>query len=107
VGIKDKFEKRPTLANYILRTVLVILAVAIAIAVPTITPFVSLIGAFCFSILGLLCPVFIEVVTFWDKGFGRFYWKIWKNVIVCIAGMGALIFGSKSAIEDIIAIYTN
>lgn len=106
VGIKDKYEKRPMLANYILRTILVILAVAIAIAVPTITPFVSLIGAFCFSILGLLCPVFIEVVTFWDKGFGRYYWKIWKNVIVCIAGMGALIFGSKSAIEDIIAIYT-
>lgn len=105
-GIKDKFTKRPLLANYVLRTVLVTIAVLIAVAVPTIIPFVSLIGAFCFSILGLMCPVFIEVVTFWDKGFGRFNWKIGKDVIIVLVGILALIFGSKSAIEDIIRMYS-
>ncbi|XP_017773645.1 PREDICTED: proton-coupled amino acid transporter-like protein pathetic isoform X2 [Nicrophorus vespilloides] len=107
-GIKDydTCRKFPTIANYILRTVLVTLSVVIAIAVPTITPFVSLIGAFCFSILGLLVPVFLEIITFWDKGFGKYNWKIWKNVVVVIAGIFALVFGSKSAIEDIATIYT-
>lgn len=103
--MKEKFVKRETLANYGLRTVLVTLSVLIAVAVPTIIPFVSLIGAFCFSILGLMCPVFIEVLTFWDKGFGKCQWKIVKNVIIVLTGCLALIFGSKSAIEDIIKLF--
>lgn len=80
-SIKDKFVKRPTLVNYVMRyifclqyhlvlhkiasfstlfffrTVLVTAAVVLAVAVPTISPFIGLIGAFCFSILGLLVPV--------------------------------------------------
>lgn len=82
-----------------------IICVLLAVAVPAITPFVGLIGAFCFSILGLIVPVFIEVIVFWEKGFGKYNWKIVKNVIVVITGLVALIFGSKSAIDDIISMY--
>lgn len=89
-----------------MRTIMVVVCVALAIAVPTIIPFVSLIGAFCFSILGLMVPVGIEVLTFWDKGFGKFNWKIFKNVIVVLTGLLALIFGSKSAIVDIVTLYS-
>lgn len=42
---------------FFFRTVLVAAAVLLAVAVPTISPFIGLIGAFCFSILGLLVPV--------------------------------------------------
>lgn len=105
-GLKDRFKKNATFANYVLRTIMVVVAVLIAIAVPTIGPFISLIGAFCFSILGLLIPVFIETITFWEKGFGRCNWKIYKNVIVVATGILALIFGTKSALEDIVAMYT-
>jgi len=80
-------------------------AVVLAIAVPTISPFIGLIGAFCFSILGLLIPILIETVTYWDEGFGKYYWVVWKNVVVCIFGFIALIFGSKKAIEDILLLY--
>jgi proton-coupled amino acid transporter len=103
--MKDKFVKRETLANYVLRSVLVTVSVLIAVAVPAIVPFVGLIGAFCFSILGLMVPVMIEVLTFWDKGFGKFNWKIVKNVIIVLTGVLALIFGSKSAIQDIIGLF--
>lgn len=104
-GIKERVQKNKTVAEYILRTVMVTVCVALAIAVPTIIPFVSLIGAFCFSILGLMVPVAIEVLTFWDKGFGKFNWKFFKNAIVVFIGLLALIFGSKSAILDIVAMY--
>lgn len=104
-GIKDKFKKRPTLVNYTMRTILVTAAVLLAVAVPTIGPFIGLIGAFCFSILGLLIPILIEMVTFWEQGFGKFNWIIWKNVLVCFFGIMALIFGSKSSIEDILKLY--
>jgi solute carrier family 36 (proton-coupled amino acid transporter) len=104
-AIKDKFTKRPLLVNYMMRTVLVTAAVLLAVAVPTIGPFVGLLGAFCFSILGLLVPVFIEMVTYWDQGFGKFNYIIWKNVIVCLFGLLALYFGSKDAIIDIMKVY--
>lgn len=105
-SIKDKFTKRPLVVNYVMRTVLVTAAVLLAVAVPTIGPFVGLLGAFCFSILGLLIPVFIEMVTYWEQGFGKYNWVIIKNVIVCIFGMLALVFGSKSAIGDIVKMYS-
>ena len=104
-AIKERFTKSPRLADYIMRTVMVIICVGLAIAVPTITPFVALIGAFFFSIVGLMCPVFIEVVTFWDQGFGKFNWRVWKNVVIVLAGLMALIFGSKLAIQDIVNEY--
>lgn len=103
--IKSKFTKRPLLVNYMMRTVLVTAAVLLAVAVPTIGPFVGLLGAFCFSILGLLIPVFIEMITYWDQGFGKFNWIIWKNVIICAFGLLALYFGSKASIEDIMKLY--
>ena len=103
--IKDSFTKRPVLVNYVMRTVLVTASVLLAVAVPTIGPFVGLLGAFCFSILGLLVPVFIETVTYWETGFGKYNWVVWKNVFVCIFGMLALVFGSKDAIHDIMKLY--
>lgn len=47
------------------------------------------------------------MVTYWDEGFGKWNWVIWKNVIVVIFGIIALIFGSKSAVADIINIYSS
>lgn len=105
-AIKDRFTKRPLLVNYTMRTVLVTAAVLLAVAVPSIKPFVGLLGAFCFSILGLLVPVMIEMITDWDNGFGKYNWIIWKNVIVCAFGILALVFGSKDAILDIIKLYS-
>ncbi|KAJ8667989.1 hypothetical protein QAD02_009652 [Eretmocerus hayati] len=104
-GLKDHFQKRPTFWNYATRTILVTGAVLLAVAVPTIGPFIALIGAFCFSILGLLIPVFIETVTYWDIGFGKFNWVAMKNIIICVIGLMALSFGSQSAIRDILKMY--
>lgn len=104
-GLKDRFQKKPMLANYILRTVMVTGAVLLAVAVPTIEPFIGLIGAFCFSILGLLIPVFIETVTYWEVGFGPGNWVALKNIVICVIGLMALIFGSRSALMQIASLY--
>lgn len=105
-ALKTRFTKRPLLINYMMRTILVTAAVLLAVAVPTIGPFVGILGAFCFSILGLIVPVLIEMVTYWEQGFGKFNWIIWKNVIIVAFGCLALYFGSKSSIEDIIKLYS-
>ncbi|XP_043465098.1 proton-coupled amino acid transporter-like protein pathetic isoform X1 [Leptopilina heterotoma] len=102
-GLKERFEKKKIAANYFVRTAIVTSAVLLAIAVPTIGPFISLIGAFCFSILGLLIPIIIETVTYWDIGFGPGNWMMIKNIIIGIIGLIAVVVGSKNAISDIIA----
>ncbi|XP_076623501.1 solute carrier family 36 member pathetic [Colletes latitarsis] len=104
-SLKHRFQKKPLLANYILRTVMVTGAVLLAVILPNIEPFIGLIGAFCFSILGLLIPVFVETVTYWDVGFGPCHWVALKNIVICIIGLMALIFGSRSALIQIIAAY--
>ncbi|XP_043286065.1 proton-coupled amino acid transporter-like protein pathetic [Venturia canescens] len=104
-GLKERFQKKPILANYILRTAMVTGCVLLAVAVPTIGPFIGLIGAFCFSILGLLIPIFVETVTYWDVGFGVGNWVAIKNVVIAVVGVLALVFGSRSAIVDITRLY--
>ncbi|XP_030385623.1 proton-coupled amino acid transporter-like protein pathetic isoform X2 [Scaptodrosophila lebanonensis] len=106
-AIKDRCTKRPTVVNYVLRTVLVTAAVVLAVSVPTIAPFMGLIGAFCFSILGLIFPVIIELIVCMDTGFGAYKWVLWKNVIITICGIFALVFGSLSAIKDIMKVYSD
>lgn len=104
--IKHKFTTRPILANYILRTSLISVSVLLAVAVPTIGPFVSLIGAFCFSIINLLFPVVIEIFTYWHDGFGKYSWIIVKNVFIFCVGIIAVVIGTKEAISDIVNLYT-
>lgn len=105
--MKHHFESRPTIANYVLRTILVICSVLLAIVVPTISPFVGLIGAVCFTILGLLIPVAIEMITFWDEGFGPFNWIIIKNIIIVIVGLIAAVSGANGSLTQIFSIYVN
>ncbi|XP_063910325.1 proton-coupled amino acid transporter-like protein pathetic isoform X2 [Zophobas morio] len=100
--VKHRYASKEKLANYALRTVLVMINIIIAVLVPEIVPFVSLIGAFCFSILGLMCPVVIEILVFWDDGFGRFNWKLGKHVVIVFMAGLACVFGSKSAIAGIV-----
>lgn len=48
----------------------------------------------------------IETVTYWDEGFGKYNWMVWKNVLVVIFGLLALFFGTQSAVSDILALYS-
>jgi len=77
------------------------------VTVPTISPFISLIGALCFSVLGLVVPAFIEVITFWERGLGPYRWRLWKNIVVGIFGVMALVFGSYTSIKEIAKLYSD
>ncbi|XP_073975771.1 solute carrier family 36 member pathetic isoform X1 [Rhodnius prolixus] len=104
-AVKDKFTKKKTFYEYVVRTILTFTTVAVAVAVPQIGPFLGLIGALCFSLLGIVIPALIEIVTYWDTGLGRCYWIVWKNILVGTFGLLALGFGSYTSIVDIISEY--
>uniref|UniRef100_A0A2H8TVR9 Proton-coupled amino acid transporter 1 n=1 Tax=Melanaphis sacchari TaxID=742174 RepID=A0A2H8TVR9_9HEMI len=63
-----KTEKPVGKAYYVMRGSMILGTVFIAALVPDLAPFISLIGAVFFSILGLMCPAVIHLVTFWNHG---------------------------------------
>lgn len=100
-SIKHKFPDNQTFYNYVTRTVLVILAISIAILIPNIEPLISLISAVCFSVLGLLMPAIIETLVFWDDGCGLTDWRTYKNLIIGVFSVNCFVLGTKNAIDGI------
>ncbi|XP_071446713.1 proton-coupled amino acid transporter-like protein pathetic isoform X2 [Hetaerina americana] len=130
-SLKEKFSGRPMLGESIVRACLVLASIITAVAVPTIGPFMGLIGALCFSVLGIVLPAIIETIVYWDKpscipycknpdefslpvdykpkaghglGFGK--WVLVKNIFILAFGMLGICSGTYTSIESIIAQYT-
>lgn len=90
------------MAEYALRAILVSLTVAIAIAVPNIGPFISLIGAAGLSTLGLLFPSIIEIITYYKQpGYGTCLWVLWKNLFLILCGIAGFIAGTYVSIVEL------
>ena len=73
--------------------------------VPDLEPFISLVGAIFFSVLGICIPAIVETVSCWEAHLGVGYWRLWKNVFLFFVAMSALIAGSWISILDIVEIY--
>ncbi|XP_023315117.1 proton-coupled amino acid transporter-like protein pathetic isoform X2 [Trichogramma pretiosum] len=102
-NIKHIFGSRKVVAEYIVRIVLVTFTVGMAIAIPNLGPFISLVGAICLSTLGLMFPSIIELVTFWeqDHGFGFCFWKLWKNLLIIAFGFLGFLTGTYTSMCEI------
>ncbi|XP_046389847.1 proton-coupled amino acid transporter-like protein pathetic isoform X2 [Ischnura elegans] len=130
-SLKEKFADRPLMGECIVRASLVVASIIIAVAVPTIGPFMGLIGALCFSVLGIVLPAIIETVMYWDKpsfipyyenadefslpldfkpkdghGLGYGKWVLYKNIFILIFGFCGICTGSYTSVLNIIEEYT-
>lgn len=99
-ALKHRFTSKPLLAENTIRISLVIATVAVAVAVPNIGPFISLVGAVCLSTLGLMFPSFIELVVRWESGLGRFNWVLWKNLFIIAFGILGFITGTITSLHE-------
>lgn len=98
---KDKHNR----TQIILRTGIIIIMAAIAIAVPNLDPIISLVGAVFFSVLGILVPAVIETVYVYPNlGIGK--WILIKNIFLSVFAIFALISGSIVSIQNIIEEYS-
>lgn len=95
-------EKWHGVAQVAMRTIVVTMTVVVAVVVRKLGPFIGLVGAVFFSILGLLVPSIVETVTYWEYDLGRGNWKLWKNVGLSVLAIVALISGSFTSITEII-----
>ncbi|XP_046994416.1 proton-coupled amino acid transporter-like protein pathetic [Schistocerca americana] len=94
-------EKRLGLLEYGMRVVGVLGTVALATAVPKLDPVVSLVGAVCFSTLGLLCPAAIEMATCWPSR-----QIVVKDSLIIVLALAALVSGSYTSVLGIIDAYS-
>ncbi|KAF7988433.1 hypothetical protein HCN44_001006 [Aphidius gifuensis] len=100
--IRKHISCNPKSANYILRISLVTTSVFFGIICPEILPLIGLIGACCLSILGLLVPVIIETITYWNDD--TIVWRIlrtMKNIFITIIAALAFYYGTSDSLNDI------
>lgn len=77
-----------------------------ALAVPDLGTFNSLIGAVCLSMLGFTFPALIEICVLHPDQYGAGFYMLIKNVLLMLFGFFALVMGCIVAIKDIIDTYS-
>lgn len=103
-AVKNNFGAKKNMAEYGIRISLVVLTVVLAIIIPNLGGFISLVGAVCLSMLGLIFPAIIELVTFYEEpGLGRFRWRLWKSMFLVCFGLIGFLTGTYVSIQEIIA----
>lgn len=103
-AVKNNFGSKRNMAEYGIRISLVVLTVVLAIIIPNLGGFISLVGAVCLSMLGLIFPAVIELVTFYENpGLGRYNWRLWKNMFLVVFGLVGFVTGTYVSIQEIMA----
>ncbi|KAH8421021.1 hypothetical protein KR222_003998, partial [Zaprionus bogoriensis] len=101
IGHKFSPEKH-NITQILLRTGIILVSGGIAAGIPNLEPFISLVGAVFFSLLGIFVPSFVETVYLWPDNLGWCKWKLIKNILLGIFSMLALVAGAAASIDEMI-----
>ncbi|XP_031834494.1 proton-coupled amino acid transporter-like protein pathetic isoform X2 [Nomia melanderi] len=105
-SIKDKCShKYHGICETLMRIFMVLFTVVVALIVPDLEPFISLVGSVFFSVLGISIPAIVETISCWETHLGMYNWRLWKNSMLLVFSMFALVFGSWISIGKIIDLY--
>lgn len=77
--------------------------VGIGIALPLLEQIINIVGSCFYSILGLIIPGIVETAFRWGD-LGTLKWVMWKNILIILFGLTALVSGCTVTIMDIIQI---
>lgn len=104
--IEHKIAKSRNISEIVIRTSILICMGGLGLAVPDVGIFVSLVGSFYSSALAVFMPVFIEIIYLKTHGgFGKFYWKLIKNLVIMAFAVLSLLTGTFTSIRNIIDTY--
>ncbi|KAH8305124.1 hypothetical protein KR059_009370, partial [Drosophila kikkawai] len=104
---KNDELKHAKLKETAIRISFVILSTLNAVVAPNLGPLLSLVGAFTISLLNLIFPALMEICLYYPPEFnyGRWKWKLWKDIILIIVGTVILIEGTYFAIVAMVKEY--
>lgn len=82
---------------------LIFVAVILAIAIPDLELFISLIGALCLSTMGLSFPALLQLFTFWNEYEGvQFVLFFLKNLTIILIALLGFLVGTATSVQAII-----
>ncbi|XP_055331791.1 proton-coupled amino acid transporter 1-like [Paramacrobiotus metropolitanus] len=90
------------IGEYLFRTGIVIFTFLLAVAIPKLGLFISLVGAVGSSSLALIFPPVLETVTYGWQNQGKLHWKLIKNAAIFIFGILGFVTGTYVAILEIV-----
>ncbi|XP_065345197.1 proton-coupled amino acid transporter-like protein CG1139 [Cloeon dipterum] len=96
---KVQSKKRKLAGEYGVRTGIVLLTFGLAVAIPNLELFISLVGALALSMVGIILPPIIAMATFEHQRRG---WRIYKNIAIVIFGILGMLTGTYVSIVDIV-----
>ncbi|KAJ6640808.1 Proton-coupled amino acid transporter-like protein [Pseudolycoriella hygida] len=87
--------------EFAVRIGIVLVTFAFAALIPYIGLFISLVGALCISMLGIVCPALMEICVLHKKNLSVL--TVAKNVFLIIVGAVGLVVGTYTSVSNIIA----
>lgn len=104
--IRKRWETKrgKDIAEYTIRTILVLITYICAVSIPNIGLFVSLIGAVASTTLAFIIPPFVDICTFWPDT-GRYHFRIIRGVYIFSLGVLGFVTGANSSIRGIITFF--
>ncbi|XP_073974092.1 proton-coupled amino acid transporter-like protein acs [Rhodnius prolixus] len=101
--VGPKVVKGKIFWEYIVRTGLVFITIILAIAIPDLELFISLIGALCLSTMGLSFPALLQLFTFWNEYEGvQFVLFFLKNLTIILIALLGFLVGTATSVQAII-----
>ncbi|XP_022235220.1 proton-coupled amino acid transporter 1-like [Limulus polyphemus] len=90
--------------EYVLRALLVLVTYCLAVAIPRLDLFISLVGAMASSSLALVFPCLLEVIVFWDDDMTSSQWirLFIKNTCIVTIGILGFATGTYASMNAII-----
>lgn len=102
VGKNLQENKNKLLFEYLLRFILVVITFFFSMVVPLLGLFISLIGCFCISALGIMFPALLDCCAHWPDQLGTCYYVIIRDLILAFIGIIGITAGSYGALYEII-----
>ncbi|XP_039287467.1 proton-coupled amino acid transporter 4-like [Nilaparvata lugens] len=107
--VERKFApmKHPVLCEKLFRTAFVIGTYFVALTVPHLGHFISLIGAVCGTTLALIFPPICDLVIRWPSDFGKLKWRLILDIFSLLVAAIGLVTGVYYSLEAIFDAYSN
>ncbi|KAH8395576.1 hypothetical protein KR222_000484, partial [Zaprionus bogoriensis] len=102
--VRSQFDttRAKDLAATVLRTALVTFTFLLAAVIPNLGAIISLVGAVSSSALALIAPPIIEIITFYNVGYGPYNRMLWKDILILVFGLCGFVFGTWASLAQII-----
>ncbi len=105
--LKEKVKTHTVFWEYVVRTIIPIVTLLMALAIPNLETFISLVGALGISTTSLVIPVVVHTLVFWDRyksnfDFLRFFVR---NMVLFLISLIIFFTGIALSVHDVVAMY--